>query len=195
METMKHKIIFLIARQLGIETLTGTIKDGKYDIEAVFTHYYEPDMKTKRPLFSEYVDICEKHSIPLIVVHKNPKNLAILKRINYDFMIADCWKYIIPEEYLVCANIASLNMHRSLLPKYKGLKPIKRMLMNGEREAGLTVYEMTEDIDSGRIIYQKKVVMEPGDTEDTIFEKLYPYQYENMKAAIEKYLSENKWSV
>jgi methionyl-tRNA formyltransferase len=180
-------IVFLIARQLGIETLLGTLKDNIYNVKAVFTHFYEPDLITKRDCFSQYVDVCEKYSIPLIIVNKNQKNLELLKSLDFDYLVSNCWKYIVPEEYLHCANDISINMHRSLLPLYKGLKPIRRMLANNEKEGGLTVHEMTKDLDSGRILYQYKIKIEDFDNENSVFQKLYPIQYECMKKGIEFY--------
>ena len=159
-----------------------------YEIRAVVTHYYEPDMKIKRPLFQKYVDICEEYSIPLIIVNKNQETLELLKEIDHHFLVCNCYKYIIPDEYL-CADFASLNMHRSLLPKYKGLKPLKRALENNEKEAGITVHEMTDELDSGNILCQLKIDIDEKDTEKSLFEKLYPIQYTAMHIAITKYFA------
>jgi methionyl-tRNA formyltransferase len=61
------------------------------------------------------------------------------------------------------------------------------MLANNEKEGGLTVHEMTKDLDSGRILYQYKIKIEDFDNENSVFQKLYPIQYECMKKGIEFY--------
>ncbi|KYK25259.1 hypothetical protein AYK26_02145 [Euryarchaeota archaeon SM23-78] len=182
----KYSVVCLFARELGFHTLKDTIEDNFFEVKAVITHYYEPNLKTKRKLFDKYVTFCEEKSIPLVVVNKNQSNLRILKEIKFDFLIANCYKYIIPDEFLDLAKIGSYNMHRSLLPKYKGLKPIKKALENKEKETGTTFHRMTGVVDSGEIIDQYKVPIERGDTEKEIFEKLYPTQYVLMKRALLK---------
>ena len=149
----KYNLVCLFARQLGLETLKGIINDDFFNIKTVFTHYYERNMKNKRPLFEEYVKICELNGVPLIVVNKNQNTLTFLRYIDYDFLIANCYKYKISDEFLDFANIASINMHRSLLPKYKGLKPLRKALKNNEKKTGTTIHILTPEMDSGKIIY------------------------------------------
>ena len=181
---MTISIVGLFARRLGLETLKGILEDNVFEIKLVFTHYYETDMKTIRPLFPQYVKICEENSIPLIIIHKNQRILKILKNINFDFLVSNCYKYKIPQEYLDLPNIMSLNMHRSLLPKYKGLKPLKKALENKEKVTGTTIHIMTSSVDCGEIIDQYPVKIDPGDTEQDLFKKLYPTQYPLLKKAI-----------
>jgi len=183
---MKASIVGLFARRLGLETLKGIVEENTFEIKALVTHYYEPDMKTVRPLFKEFVKISEKYAIPFIIVHKNQKNLKILNNIEYDFLVSNCYKYKIPEKYLKLAKIASLNMHRSLLPRYKGLKPLKKALENGEKKTGTTIHIMTPKIDSGEIIDQYEIKIEKDDTEQSLFNKLYPTQYPLLKRALIK---------
>ena len=189
---MKASIVGLFARRLGLETLKGIVEDNTFEIKALVTHYYEPDMKTKRPFFDEFVKITEKNSIPLIIVHKNQGNLKILKNINYDFLVSNCYKYIIPEKYLKLAKKMSVNMHRSLLPKYKGLKPLEKSLKNGESETGTSVNKMVKEIDSGAILDQWKIKIEKEDKIEDLFEKLYPTQYPLLKRTLLRIIEENE---
>jgi len=168
--------------------LKGIINDDFFEIKAIFTHYYETDMKSIRPLYKEFVKISEENSIPLIQIHKDHDKLEALENLKFDFLISNCYKYIIPEKYLNCAKICSLNMHRSLLPKYKGLKPLKRALENNEKETGTSIHIMTKDVDAGPIIDQDKIVINEGDDEKKLFEKLYPIQYPLLKRALIKIL-------
>ena len=187
----KASIVGLFGRQLGLETLKGILNDGLFELKAVVTHYYEVNMEDVRPLFKEFVKICEENSIPLIVVHKNQENLKILENLDFDFIVSNCYKYIIPNKFLGFAKVDSLNMHRSLLPKYKGLKPLRKALENKDKEAGTTLHRMVAEVDSGDIIDQYKIPVEEGDTEQSLFEKLYPTQYHLLKRGLLKILEKN----
>jgi methionyl-tRNA formyltransferase len=180
----KLKLICLFARQLGLETLKGIIREDLFQIKAVFTHFYELDMKVKRPLFEEYVKVCGMNNIPLILIHKNQNSLKILKDIDFDFLISNCYSYKVPDEILSYANIASLNMHYSLLPKYKGRKPLLRALQNKEKKTGTSVHIMTSEFDSGKVIDQYEIPIEEGDDEQSLFKKLYPTQYPLLKRVL-----------
>ncbi len=184
----KSSMVCLFSRELGLWTLKGIIEDNTFEIKAIVTHYYESDLKTPRPLFKKFVDISEKHSFPLIVVDKNQDNLKILRPMEFDFIVANCYKYLVPVEIVALAKIGGLNMHRALLPKYKGLKPLKRAIENSEIRTGTTIHKMITKIDSGDIVDQYEISIEKGDDVPALFLKLYPTQYPLMKRALLKLL-------
>ncbi len=181
----KPSIVCLFARELGLWNLKGIIEDNIFEIKAVVTHYYEPgNLKTPRPLFNKFVDISETYSLPLIVVDQNQDNLKVLQWLKFDFLVTNCYKHIIPTEIIEHAKIGAFNMHRSLLPKYKGLKPLKRALDNDETKTGTTIHKMISQIDSGQVIDQYEIPIEEGDNVPALFQKLYPTQYPLMKRAL-----------
>jgi len=181
----KIKVACLFARQLGLETLKGALNDSLFDVVCVTTHYH--NVKE----FAKYVKLCKRHDIPLIVADKEQKALNLLKSWEFDFLVANCYRYLIPDNILKLARIESLNMHRSLLPKYKGVRPVKRVLENGETKTGTTIHKMTQSYDSGEIVDQYEINIEKGYTESDVFEKLYPTQYPLFKRALLK-LGERK---
>ena len=182
---MKRTIVGLFARQLGLRLMKDIVKDNHYELKAVITHSLEPDMKTPRRLLPYYTRFCEQYKIPLYVVNKNQSGLDILHRFEpFDYLISNCYKYIIPNKYLSIAKLGSYNMHRSLLPKFPGLKPLLRALKAGEKFCGTTIHIMTEDVDEGRLVLQEKVPIVKGDTEAKLFKKIYPQQYRIMKQAL-----------
>ena len=177
----KITLVCLFARQLGLKTLKDIVEDNIFNIVAVITHYFEIDLKTERILFKEYTKVCDNYNIPLIVINENQIGLNILKALDFDYLILNCYKYKIPNEYINLANKMSLNMHCSLLPKYKGLKPLKRALKNNEKETGTTIHEITNKIDSGQTLAHYKIKIEKNDNVKSLFEKLYPTQYPLLK--------------
>ncbi len=185
----KPSLVCLFSRELGLWNLRGIIEDNIFEIKAIVTHYFEPGrLKTPRPHFNAFVDISEKHGFPLLLVDKNQNKLKILKGMDFDFLVANCYKYIIPSEIIALPRIAALNMHRSLLPKYKGLQPLKRALEHNEKKTGTTIHKMIPKIDSGDIVDQYEIPIEERDNIPALFQKLYPVQYPLMKRALIKLL-------
>nr|MDA3789332.1 formyltransferase family protein [Desulfobacula sp.] len=169
--------------------LTRIIEERTVELKAIVTHdYVSGAFKMPRPLFKAFVDISEKHGLPLIIVDKNHNNLKILKGMDFDFLVANCYTYFIPSEINALPRIAALNMHRSLLPKYKGLQPLKRALEQNETKTGTTIHKMIPEIDSGEIIDQYEIPIEEGENISALFQKLYPVQYPLMKKALIKLL-------
>jgi phosphoribosylglycinamide formyltransferase-1 len=83
-----------------------------------------------------------------------------------------------------------LNIHPSLLPKYPGLSPQRRALEAGERESGCTVHQVDEGTDTGPIVLQKRVRIEPGDTEETLAARILEVEHEAYPDAIDLVLRE-----
>ena len=95
-----------------------------------------------------------------------------LKKIKPDLVIAQVPEKISPE-ILKLAKFGFVNKHASLLPKYKGLYPVFWSMLNKEKNAGFTFHFMTNEIDQGKILFQRKVRIEKKDTVDTLYKKIF----------------------
>ncbi len=84
------------------------------------------------------------------------------------------YRFLIPERVLCLASLGAYNMHGSLLPKYRGRAPVNWMLVNGEREAGVTLHHMVARADAGDIVGQRAVAIDDRDTALTLYRKLVP---------------------
>ena len=82
---------------------------------------------------------------------------------------------------------AVINVHPSLLPEFRGLDAVKRTLEAGVEETGVTVHFMVEEVDAGPVISQKKVPVLPGDTEETLLERLHPVEHRLLVEAVADY--------
>ena len=96
----------------------------------------------------------------------------IIERINPDLIVTCAYGQILPEGVLNASKIASINVHASLLPKYRGGAPIHRAIMNGETETGITIMYMDKGMDSGDIIKKEVVKIEDSDNLETLSSKL-----------------------
>ena len=137
----------------------------------------QPDKPKGRGLSScptEVSEFARKANIPLIkpVSLKNIEIINELKSLEADlFVIADYGK-ILPDSLLSVAKIASLGVHPSLLPIYRGPAPINWVLINGDKETGVTIFKMDEGLDTGDIVLQKKITINDNDNASTLHEKL-----------------------
>ncbi len=102
----------------------------------------------------------------------NQKVLEILKGFSPEVLVVAAYGKILPSEYLNLATFGAINVHPSLLPKYRGPSPIQWVLLKGERETGVTTFLMDEGLDSGPILLQERVPIEDEDTYSSLFEKL-----------------------
>ncbi|MBP2056930.1 methionyl-tRNA formyltransferase [Lactobacillus colini] len=166
-------VIFLGTPKFGSVVLQGLI-DAKYDIRAVVT---QPDKKVGRKQVlheSSVKQTAKANNLPVYQPAKlsGSEEMAELIKINPDFIITAAYGQFLPTKFLNAAKIAPVNVHGSLLPKYRGGAPIQYSLINGDAETGVTIMQMVKKMDAGDIYAQKSIKIEPEDNSGTLFEKL-----------------------
>jgi len=151
-----YKIIFWGTPDFAVTILNSMVKNSWKPI-AVVT---EPDKPAgrKRIITPPPVKIAaEKYNIK-IFQPENPLDIKNqLKNLNPDLFIVTAYGKILPKEILDIPKFGSLNIHPSLLPKYRGASPIQATILNGDKETGITIILMDEKIDHGSIIAQRKL--------------------------------------
>jgi len=98
--------------------------------------------------------------------------ITLLKKLNPELFVVIAYGQILSEELLDIPKIVAINLHASILPKYRGAAPINRAIINGESATGVTVIKMTRQMDAGPIILQKEIDISSDDTSVTLEEKL-----------------------
>jgi methionyl-tRNA formyltransferase len=141
------------------------------EVQALFTHKDDPDeaiwFRTPRVL-------AEQKGIPVY----DPENLRegkwieLLKKLAPDFIFSFYYRYMLPQEILDAASVAALNMHGSLLPRFRGRCPVNWVLIAGEEKTGVTLHVMEARPDAGDIVGQKEVAIAFDDTAHSLFLKL-----------------------
>lgn len=157
----------------SVPVLKGLVEKG-YEVKAVVT---QPDKKvgrkqkiTKTPakIAAEELDIPVYQPVKL----SGSSELDELIAMNADFIVTAAYGQFLPTKFLNSAKIAAVNVHGSLLPKYRGGAPIQYSLINGDKKTGITIMEMVKKMDAGDIYAQKAIKIEPDDTAGSLFEKL-----------------------
>jgi len=141
-------------------------------IASLFTHRDDPHEEI---WWRSCAELAARHKIPVhtpdgVDAGWIPKIAAMKPAVIYSFS----YRYLIPEGILAIPPLGAYNLHPSLLPAYRGRAPINWMLVNGEREGGVTLHHMVSRADAGDIVVQRKVAIEDSDTALTLYRKLVP---------------------
>lgn len=130
--------------------------------------------------------------LPVIEVEdlKSKQFEKTLKELNPDLFVVVAFR-ILPKNILEIPKVGSINLHASLLPKYRGAAPIHWAVINGEEETGCTIFFLDEKVDTGNIILQKKISIANNDTTGEIYSKLMEEGSDQLLEAIDLIESEN----
>lgn len=158
-----------------------------HEITAVVT---QPDKAKGRSkeLMPSPVKVCAvEHGIPVMQPRriKTPEAMAELKTYPADVFIVAAFGQILSQEILDMPKFGSLNIHASLLPKYRGTSPIQRVILDGEEKTGVTIMQMDAGIDTGDMLYKKEIPIAPDDTYETLHDKLMNLGGEAVVEALE----------
>jgi methionyl-tRNA formyltransferase len=140
-------------------------------IDLVVTHQDDPN---ENVWFGSVAKLCEDHQIPYITPNANQLLDLVpqIQKLAPDYLFSFYYRHMIPAKLLACAKIAALNMHGSLLPKYRGRAPVNWAILHGETETGATLHIMEVKPDAGDIIGQSAVSIEPNETATEVFSKV-----------------------
>lgn len=190
----KIKTIFFGTHEFAVTILQGMIDSDLFDIDLVITQPDQP-VGRKQILTPPPVKVlAEKYGLKI----DQPQSLKsyILGPTSSDgghktYDIGVCCQYglIIPENILNTPKFGTINVHTSLLPKYRGASPIQTALMNGETETGVTIMKMDAGMDTGPILTQKAVTIDENETYTALSEKLAKIAVLELLEAIPPYIS------
>ncbi|XJS09748.1 methionyl-tRNA formyltransferase [Aerococcaceae bacterium WGS1372] len=168
------KIIFMGTPQFAVEVLDGIIQSQQYEVVAVVTQPDRP-VGRKRILTPTAVkELALKHNIKVYQPEKIAKSPEAeeLKALGADLIVTAAYGQFVPTDLLDAPNYGSINVHASLLPKYRGGAPIHYALWNGDDETGISIIYMTKKMDAGDILSQRAIKIEDSDDVGILFEKL-----------------------
>ena len=117
--------------------------------------------------------------VPSCYIKSKDEDLIIryFKSLDVDYVILAGWMRILSSKFIQAFPDKIINIHPSLLPKYKGLDPIKRSLDNGDEVTGCTVHMVTEELDSGKILMQEEIGILPHDTIESVTKAVHEAEH------------------
>jgi methionyl-tRNA formyltransferase len=167
------KILFMGTPDFAAGSLKSLIEAG-YEISAVVTQPDRPKGRSGAPVFSPVKEVAVAHNIPVLQPEriKRPEETAKLLEYPADIYVIAAFGQILSKEILDQPKYGCINVHASLLPKYRGASPIQRVILDGEKETGVTIMQMNEGLDTGDILYKKSIELDPEETFETLHDRL-----------------------
>ncbi len=166
------KIIFFGTNEFSTTILKGLI-DDKHEVVAVVSQPDKVNLRNNKVKFSCIKDYCLKNNIPILQFEKVSRDGEdILKNLNADIFVTASYGQILKQNILDIPKYGVVNIHASLLPKYRGSSPIQWAIMNGEKSTGITIMRTDIGLDTGDIYFSRAIDIERNDTSSSVFNKL-----------------------
>jgi methionyl-tRNA formyltransferase len=179
------RLIFMGYHNVGyfcLKALINMCQEFGDEIAAVVTHADNPK---ENIWFASVKDLAAKHHLPLYMPGdpNAPAFVAAMARLKPDFLFSCYYRHMLKKPLLDLPRLGALNLHGSLLPKYRGRAPVNWVLVNGETETGVTLHYMVEKADQGDMVARKQVPITFEDTAYTLFAKMTVAAEEVMREA------------
>lgn len=168
---MNERIVFLGTPELSAVCLEGLVKAGR-NIVGVVTKEDKVQGRNKKREESPVAKRAEKYHLPLHKPHKLNQDYEIVKEWKPDLLLTFAYGQILSETILSLGRYKPLNLHGSLLPKYRGAAPRQYALLNGDKETGVTLREMVKERDAGDRYGSKAIPLEEKDNYTTLCNKM-----------------------
>ena len=167
---MKQKIVFMGTPDFAVPILEGLIEN--YDVKLVVC---QPDRKKNRKgelIIPETKKIAIENNIEVFQPEKIKEDYQRIIDLKPDLIVTCAYGQIIPKELIDCPKYGSINVHGSLLPKLRGGAPIHWAIINGETETGMTIMKMSQKMDAGDIISQRKTKIDPNENLSSLYHRM-----------------------
>ncbi len=185
------KVVFMGTPDFAVPSLKKLVESG-YDVKLVVTQPDQPAGRGKKVTPPPVKVVAEELGIPVYQPEKVKENDELKKRlleVEPDLIVVAAYGKILPEWLLNLPKYGTINVHASLLPKYRGASPIQWALLNGEEETGVTIMKVIPKLDAGDIISQKRVKIEKEDNAKTLHDKLAEVGAELLVKTLPLYVS------
>ncbi len=167
------KVVFMGTPDFAVGALEAIIKAG-HEVTGVVTQPDKPKGRGKELQISPVKACALEHGIEVFQPEKikAPDAVSMLRKFEADIFVVAAFGQILSKEILEMPKFGCVNIHASLLPKYRGAAPIQWAVIDGEEESGVTIMQMNEGLDTGDILMQEKVKLSPKETGASLFDKL-----------------------
>lgn len=167
------RIVFMGTPDFAAASLQGLLADGA-EVVGVFTQPDKPRNRGMKTSFSPVKELALEHGIPVYQPEKlrNGTALAILQELKPDLIAVVAYGRILPDDIIALPPKGCINVHASLLPKYRGSAPIQWSVLNGDAVTGVTTMHLASELDAGDIIYMDETPIGEFETSGELFDRL-----------------------
>lgn len=167
------RIVFMGTPDFAEESLRALLETGE-DIAAVFTQPDKPRGRGMQESFSPVKTLAVERGIPVYqpVTFKDGAATELLRTLAPELLVVVAYGRILPQTFLDVAKYGSINVHGSLLPKYRGAAPIQWAVLNGDKKTGVSVQYMAAAMDAGDVIASRETEIGEFETSGELFDRL-----------------------
>jgi len=176
MENTPHKVIFMGTPAFAVPSLQALMNSDEFDIALVVTQPDKPVGRNRKLQPSSIKELALENNLEVAnpeSVKNNPDFINKVKQINPDVIVVVAYGKILPQELLDIPKMGAVNIHASLLPKYRGASPVVWSILNGDTKTGVTLMKLDAKMDTGpTIATSPEINIEPNDTSATLSKKI-----------------------
>ena len=167
------RIVFMGTPDFALACLKGLV-NGRHDVVAVVTQPDRPSGRGKKLQSPPVKDYATQIGIPVLQPEKikTADSIATLEQFSADIFVVAAYGQILSQKILDMPKFGAINVHASLLPKYRGASPIQQAIADGEAVTGITIMQMDKGLDTGDMLLKHEVAIDTNDTGGTLHNKL-----------------------
>lgn len=190
MHTSHLKVVFAGTPEFAAEALTALI-NSEHEVIAVYTQPDRPAGRGRKLKASPVKEVAEKYNLPIYQPEslKSESDQQQLRELNPDVMIVAAYGLILPQVVLDIPRMGCLNIHASLLPRWRGAAPIQRAILAGDTETGITIMQMNAGLDTGDMLSTSTCPIEPSETAGSLHDKLATLGASSLLKTLDQLLS------
>ena len=167
------RVVFMGTPDFAVGTLEALLQ-SRHQVVAVVTQPDKPKCRGKAMQFTAVKEVAVRAEIPVLQPKKvsEPEVVEEIRQFHPDVIVVVAFGQLIPKTILDMPQYGCVNVHASLLPKYRGAAPIQWAVIDGEEKSGVTTMQMDEGLDTGDMLLTEEVVLDPQETGGSLFDKL-----------------------
>ena len=168
------RIVFMGTPDFAVGTLQALVESGKHEIAAVVTQPDRPKGRGQKMLMTPVKEYALSQGLPVYqpAKVKTPEVIAQLRELRPEIIVVAAFGQLLNQELLALPPLGCVNVHASLLPKYRGSAPVQWSVLNGDAETGVSIMQMDEGLDTGDVLYCKKIAIDPEETSGELFDRV-----------------------
>lgn len=186
---IKRRIIFMGTPEFAVPGLTRLIESSDFEIVGIFTQPDKPVGRKQILTPPPIKKLASAHNLKIFQPEKIKTEVETIRNLSPDLIVVIAYGKIIPQAILDLPTFACLNVHASLLPKYRGAACLNAPILNGDQETGVTIMKMEAGLDTGPILRQAKIKLDGSETLEMVHDKLSNLGAELLIPTIYDYLA------
>ncbi|ACF07547.1 methionyl-tRNA formyltransferase [Metamycoplasma arthritidis] len=182
----KIKIILAGTGTFSAKIFKSLLDNDRFEVVGLISQPNRALDRSKNVILTPVAKLAKEYQVTLFQPNKIKEIVDELKEREFDFFITAAYGQIIPNDILALPKKAAINVHGSILEKYRGAAPVQHAILNDEKETGISLIYMIDKMDAGDIIAIEKVQIEEDDTALEIYDKLAKVAIENLPLWLDK---------